>query len=86
MWKVLEFLVASSKARKRIAQLEEAIRKHKSNTGNNLCWENDIELWSVLGEAKYPHDTLLPKKQFLRNCENYFESRLYDKRNTNNNG
>jgi hypothetical protein len=60
---------------RRITQLEEAIRKHKSNTGNNLCWENDIELWSVLGEAKYPHDTLLPEEVFLKNCKNYYKSR-----------
>jgi hypothetical protein len=60
----------------RIIDLERAIHKHRSQTGNNLCWENDLELWQILeGSEQYPHDTLPPEQEFLRNCKKYYDSR-----------
>ena len=66
------------KLRLRVQELEQAIESHKKNTGNNLCWENDIELWATLGEAEYPHDTMLDEKTFLKNCKKYYDSRLME--------
>lgn len=62
----------------RVRELEAAIEKHRSRKGNDLCWENDVELWAVLNDdkTKYPHDTLLPKNVFLSNCEYYYNSRV----------
>lgn len=61
----------------RVGELEEAIRKHKAAQGNDLCWENDLELWNVLpeGSGTYPHDSLPSREEFLSNCEKYYCSR-----------
>lgn len=60
----------------RVIVLTEAILKHRNQTGNSLCWENDLELWNVIGKTTYPHETLPPRTEFLRNCQLYYESRL----------
>ncbi len=70
------------KLRARIQELENAIRQHRDQTGNNLCWENDRELWSLLEDTpkdlQYPHETVPPEKEFLTNCQKYYTSRLYE--------
>jgi len=72
------YKVVLDSATARIAELEEAIKKHRAQTGNNLCWENDLELWAILKDEdpQYPHKTLPNKEEFLRNCKAYYESRL----------
>jgi hypothetical protein len=59
----------------RVLELENAIRKHASATGHNLCWENDVQLWSVIGITDYPHHTLPEQGEFEDNCKQYYESR-----------
>jgi len=57
--------------------LVNAIKKHKEQSGNGLCWENDLELWRVIDpNAQYNHDTVPGKSEFLANCEKYHESRI----------
>ena len=61
-----------------VLRLREAIRRHRDKTGHELCWLNDVELWSELGEnASYPHNTLPVREEFLRQCAHYYESRIH---------
>jgi hypothetical protein len=65
----------------RIDELEDAIRKHRAQTGHSQCWENDIELYEVLGDNEYnfeAHDTLPPQEEFMTNCKKYYDSRLIE--------
>lgn len=57
-------------------KLVEAIKKHRDKSGHELCWLNDRELWSVLGDAEYPHDSLPVREEFLGQCAKYYESRI----------
>ena len=61
-----------------ILRLRGAIRQHRDKRGHELCWLNDLELWSELGEnSRYPHDTLPVREEFLRQCAIYYESRIH---------
>lgn len=54
-----------------------AIKKHQEQSGNGLCWENDLELWRVIDpNAQYDHSKVPGRSEFLSNCEKYHESRL----------
>lgn len=55
--------------------LEKAIRKHRDQTGHNLCWENDEELWSVLADGVKIDHTPPPWGEFMTKCAAYRESR-----------
>jgi len=57
-------------------RLRAAIEKHREQSGHALCWLNDVELWSVLGPAQYPHASLPVREEFLKQCARYHESRL----------
>lgn len=60
----------------RIQELETAIKKHRSQTGHHLCWENDYELWSVLKDKKGPSTHRVPPwDEFMKNCAAYRKSR-----------
>lgn len=54
-----------------------AIKRHQEQSGNGLCWENDLELWRVIDpSAQYDHTKVPGRSEFLSNCEKYHESRL----------
>lgn len=58
----------------RIAELEAAIRKHRDQRGDDRCWLDDQELYTVLGDK--PADfTLPPREEFLGNCARFWECR-----------
>ena len=60
-----------------VIRLREGIRAHQSKSGHELCWINDLTLWTLLdADAAYPHDTLPVKEEFLSQCARYYESRL----------
>ena len=60
-----------------LLKVRNAIRQHRDKTGHELCWLNDFELWKVLGEdARYPHDSLPVREEFLKQCSVFYESRL----------
>lgn len=60
----------------RVFELEEAIRKHRDQKGDDRCWLDDQELYSVLGETIPDTAGILPSKEvFLGNCEKYFQCR-----------
>lgn len=61
--------------RARVKELEAAIRKHRRQTGHNLCWENDEELWRVLRDGKTYDHTPPPWEEFMKRCTAYRASR-----------
>jgi len=63
------------KGNKRILLLEQAIRTHRSKTGHEMCWENDQELWAVLGDNINFNHIRPSRKDFLKRCEEYCDSR-----------
>lgn len=56
-------------------KLGDAIRKHREQTGHNMCWENDEELWSVLNDGVNINHTRPPREEFLLKCKEYCDSR-----------
>ena len=60
--------------RERVVLLEDAIRRHRDQRGDDRCWLDDAELYSVLGEGQ-PDTTLPPQEEFLSNCARFFECR-----------
>lgn len=65
----------------RINVLEETIRKFLMADGHELCWENRMELYKVLGdrsiEAGMPF--LVSRKEFEEGCKNY-ANKIYGER------
>ncbi len=59
----------------RILELESAIRKHREQTGHNMCWENDEELWSTLGDSIKIDHTPPPWEEFMHRCAAYRASK-----------
>jgi hypothetical protein len=59
----------------RIRELEDAIRKHRSATGHDMCWENDVELWSVLKDNVKMDHTPPPWPEFMKRCAAYRASK-----------
>jgi len=72
---LLKRLIASQGEAKK---LRDAIEKHRAQTGHNMCWENDEELWSVLGDSVSFDHTKPDRKEFLKRCEQYCDSRKGD--------
>lgn len=66
-----------TKDQKRIKELEDAIKNHRAQTGHSMCWENDQELWQVLGEKKIPGFSHRPPPwdEFMDKCVQYRKSR-----------
>lgn len=59
----------------RIKQLEDAIRKHRAQTGHDMCWENDEELWQALGDGVDIDHTPPPWCEFMHRCAAYRASK-----------
>jgi hypothetical protein len=61
---------------RRILELENAIRKHRDQRGDDRCWMDDNDLYSVLPEGKDNHDTRLPPADvMLENCKRFIRCR-----------
>lgn len=58
-----------------IDKLEDAIRNHRSKTGHEMCWENDEELWAVLGDNVEIDHTPPEWCEFMTKCAEYRKSR-----------
>lgn len=65
----------NTELRARVAELEKAIKKHRSKTGHDLCWENDEELWSVLRDRARVRHEVPPWDEFMTRCAAYRKSR-----------
>ena len=64
-----------ARLKKRVRVLEAAIKKHRRQTGHNLCWENDEELWRALGDKVKLDHTPPPWEEFIQRCAAYRQSR-----------
>ena len=67
-----------SDAQAEVRRLRTAIEIHRDQTGHNLCWLNDVELWTALedGSTEYPHATIVPPEEFFVGCKAFYESRF----------
>ena len=66
-------LVAAEFTRQQIITLQNAIRKHRDQRGDDRCWMDDEELYAVLPEGYTP-----PERDGaveLKNCERFIASR-----------
>lgn len=63
----------ASAGRELIEYYEEAIRKHRDQRGDDRCWQDDEELYSILpeGYTPPPRDTAV----MLEQCEKYIACR-----------
>lgn len=57
----------------RIAELEAAIRKHRDYRGDNRCWLDDEELYSVLPEGYTPPEREVAVEK--ENCDRFICNR-----------
>jgi hypothetical protein len=64
-----------ARLKKRVAELEAAIRHHRSQTGHDLCWENDEKLWTVLRDKVRVRHHVPPWEEFMTRCAQYRQSR-----------
>lgn len=67
--------IALVSALERIRQLENAVKKHRDQKGDDRCYLDDLELYKVLYDNVEPDLALPSKEVFLKNCERYFECR-----------
>lgn len=79
-WEIIRLTEEKRKLEERVNDLETAIRSHKDNYGDDLCWLNDKKLWILLPEYKEEDllnisNSLPQKDEFLSNCSRYHESR-----------
>lgn len=59
----------------RVRALEAAIRRHRRATGQQMCWENDEELWAALKDGGRLDHTPPPWPEFMRRCALYRASK-----------
>lgn len=71
IWRLLDIY----KFKKRIKELETAIKKHRAATGHNMCHENDEELWLVLKDNVKIDHTPPPWCEFMQKCAEYRASK-----------
>ena len=55
----------------RADRLEAAIRKHRSAQGQDLCWLNDVELWSALRDGVSVDRQVPSWPEFMAGCVRY---------------
>lgn len=56
----------------RILELEDAIRYHAEQNGDDRCFLDDLQLYKLIGITEHP-GLALPREQFLSNCSRYWE-------------
>ncbi len=62
-------------AKKRIQQLEDGIRQHRDEKGNQRCWLGDQRLYSLLSDGGKVDSSLPKRDEFLRRCAQYYDTR-----------
>ena len=62
--------MSTSELRKEVMMLRTAFRNEMNHTGNHRCW---INLLAALPEGKSINPLSLPKDEFIRNCNRYFD-------------
>lgn len=61
----------------RVEELEDAIRKHRDQKGDDRCWMDDQELYAVLRDGVVADQRLPPEKEMLENCKRYIKLRRH---------
>lgn len=60
-----------------VLRLRSAITTHAAKPGHELCWLNDVALWTTVGiDGDYPHDAVPVREEFLAQCARYHASRV----------
>lgn len=59
----------------RIQELEDAIRKHRDQKGDDRCWMDDQELYAVLNDGNLGDNTVGDQEKMLKNCQRYVQLR-----------
>ncbi len=59
----------------RVRQLEDAIRNHRNQHGDDKCFLDDQELYKVLGDGNLGDATVGDKAAMLENCKRFINNR-----------
>lgn len=59
----------------RVVELEEGVRLHRDQRGDDRCWLDDQQLYGLIDDGKKAEMALPPKEVFLKSCERYHASR-----------
>lgn len=61
--------------KERIAELEDAIRKHRDQHGGDRCWMDDLDLYVILQDRVVPDNTIGDPVVMLENCRRFITHR-----------
>jgi hypothetical protein len=71
-----ELLLANRDLANAVMKLQDAIRYHRDQKGDDRCWVDDLRLYEILPEGPVGYDpTLPPEDVFLDNCKKFCRSR-----------
>lgn len=71
-----EFQLETRELKKEIEKLQEGIRYHRDQKGDDRCWVDDLRLYELLPEGSVGYDpTLPPEETFLENCKRFCRTR-----------
>lgn len=62
--------------KQRVAELEEAIRQHRSQKADDRCWEDDQKLYAVLNDGNLGDNTTCDPCVMLENCKRFISNRM----------
>lgn len=54
------------------------LEKHRDQKAGNRCWMDDLELYSILGEAVPADNSVGDKFAMIKNCARFIEQRCTD--------
>ena len=60
---------------KSLNTFKDAIKTHREQTGHEMCWENDEELWTVLNDGVKIDHTPPSWCEFITKCAEYRKSK-----------
>jgi len=55
-----------------VERFKNAIRKHRDQKGDDRCWLDDLDLYSMLDDGEPVDFSLPPKEEFLKSCERFY--------------
>jgi hypothetical protein len=71
-----ELIQETRSQRTEIKKLQDGIRYHRDQKGDDRCWVDDLRLYELLPEGSAGYDSTLPPEDvFLDNCKRFCRSR-----------
>ena len=71
-----ELIQETRDQRTEIKRLQDGIRYHRDQKGDDRCWVDDLRLYELLPEGPAGYDSTLPPEDvFLENCKRFCRSR-----------